>query len=198
MNEIKITPGNDSEWYAQNGDNTYWINHNLNQDSIVLDIGASIGNWTHRIFNQYNSYIYAFEPTENINNIINHDKIKKIKSAAYNKDGTELFGINNHEPSALKNDNQIKVNVTDINKFILSFNVIDLIKINIEGGEYDLLQYILNDHEISKRIKSFLIQFHLIENIDVKSKYDNIINLLINNHFKLDWRFDFVWEKWSK
>ena len=198
MNEIKIKPGNDTEWYQKNGDNTYWINHDLNENSIVIDIGASVGNWTHKIFNKYNSYIYVFEPTDNIDDIINNNKIKKIKSAAYSKNGTELFGINYNEPSILKNDNQIEVNVIDINNFILSLDYIDLIKINIEGGEYHLLEYILSNKDVLKKIKSFLIQFHLIENINVEIKYDNIVNLLINNNFKLNWRFDFVWEKWIR
>jgi hypothetical protein len=37
------------KWFEDNGDNTHRINYNLNQDSIVCDLGGYIGEWSDKI-----------------------------------------------------------------------------------------------------------------------------------------------------
>ena len=50
------------KWFEDNGDNTHRINYNLNQDSIVFDLGGYIGEWSDKIQRKYDSKIYIFEP----------------------------------------------------------------------------------------------------------------------------------------
>jgi len=73
-------------------------------------------------------------------------------------------------------------------------NKIDLMKINIEGGEYDLLFFLINENLISK-INNIQIQFHNFIPNAIK-KREEITNLLKNTH-KNDWSYYFVWENWS-
>ena len=73
-------------------------------------------------------------------------------------------------------------------------NNIDLMKINIEGGEYDLLPFLINENLISK-INNIQVQFHNFIPNAVK-KREEITNLLKNTH-KNDWSYYFVWENWS-
>jgi hypothetical protein len=50
------------KWFEDNGDNTHRINYNLNQDSIVFDLGGYIGEWSDKIQRKYDSKVYIFEP----------------------------------------------------------------------------------------------------------------------------------------
>jgi hypothetical protein len=71
---------------------------------------------------------------------------------------------------------------------------IDLLNINIEGAEYDLLNY-LTKTPIIYNIKNIQIQFHdFIENAEVKR---NIIHAKLNNTHKMTYNYDFVWENWK-
>ena len=64
----------------------------------------------------------------------------------------------------------------------LNINKIDLMKINIEGGEYDLL-FCLIEKDLISRINNLQIQFHsFVPN--AKNNREKIINLLKKTHKK--------------
>lgn len=128
----------------------------LNKNSIVLDLGANIGNHT-LYWNKITKVkkIYAFEPVDDtyeilernieLNNIVNNsisinhiglgDKIGKASVAGkydlYNIGGTNI-----------KMDDNGDFNVTTLDKFMeenFKEDKIDLIKIDVEGFEYQVL-----------------------------------------------------------
>ena len=66
-----------------------------------------------------------------------------------------------------------KINTIDINEILDKYSQIDLLKINIEGGEYDILERMYKTGTINK-VQNLQIQFHnFVE--DAQSKYDNIV-----------------------
>ena len=70
---------------------------------------------------------------------------------------------------------------------------IDLIKINIEGGEYDLLENLIGEGIINK-IVNIQVQFHdFVPNAYVRMK--NIQEELSKTH-ELTYQYEFVWENW--
>lgn len=71
-----------------------------------------------------------------------------------------------------------------------------LCKINIEGGEYYLLDYIIETGLI-KNIKYLQVQFHLIEGQDCENMYEGLKQRLLLTH-KIDWQYPFCWESWSR
>ena len=73
-------------------------------------------------------------------------------------------------------------------------NRIDLIKINIEGSEFELLQHIIDENLLFK-INNIQVQFHHFVPDAIK-KRENIISSLKKTH-KNDWSYYFVWENWS-
>ena len=76
----------------------------------------------------------------------------------------------------------------------LDLEQIDLIKINIEGGEYELLPAILKSGFID-RIKYIQVQFHnFITGAD--NKREQIRHELEKTHSEM-WNYDFVWESWE-
>jgi hypothetical protein len=48
---MKIRPSDSSEWYKVKGDDTFRLNYPLNKDSIVIDLGGALGDWSMPIYN---------------------------------------------------------------------------------------------------------------------------------------------------
>jgi FkbM family methyltransferase len=178
-------------------------NYNLNRNSIVFDVGFYKGEFTGRIFRSYNCNIYAFEPVEKfyMKGLANfpNKKIHLFNYGLGNKDEIKLMSIQEDSSSLFKFENIIDVQIKsflnvlycELDKHI---NFIDLIKINIEGAEYDLLDYML-DFEIVNICKNIQIQFHtFVEN--AKERRDIIRERLIVTH-KETYNFPYVWENWT-
>ncbi len=49
-------------WFKVNGDQTLRLDYDLNENSIVFDLGGYKGEFASEIFNKYGSKIYVFEP----------------------------------------------------------------------------------------------------------------------------------------
>lgn len=77
----------------------------------------------------------------------------------------------------------------------LKLDNIDLISMNIEGGEYPLMTDIL-ENNLTNKFKNIQIQFHEID------ETSEVKRLQIREHLKLTHRetfcFPFVWENWER
>ena len=84
--------------------------------------------------------------------------------------------------------------ITDFIK-INKINHVDLIKINIEGGEYEVLETLLNNNMISI-FKNIQVQFHdfIVEN--AKERMNAIQKKIALTH-ELTYQYEFVWENWK-
>ncbi len=71
---------------------------------------------------------------------------------------------------------------------------VDLMKINIEGGEYDLLEHLMSTNLV-KAIKNLQIQFHDFFP-DSRERMKKIQEALEHTH-KLTYQYEFVWENWE-
>ena len=71
---------------------------------------------------------------------------------------------------------------------------IDLLKINIEGGEFDIIPAIIESGDV-KNVSYLQIQFH---NFITHANEQRIIirNQLAITHLEI-WNYDFVWESWK-
>ena len=183
-------------WELIDGDNTLLINFDLDENSIVFDFGGYKGDWALKIFKKYNSFIKIYEPIKEfydsiINRFKNNDKITVINKALHWKESIIIFGVNKSD-SGLFCDSKIKEIVTTVNVIDELNNIdIDLLKINIEGMEYLVLDHILRLGEINK-IKNILIQFHpVLLNEEIKE----IQEKLFKTH-KLIFSFPYIWEYW--
>ena len=72
---------------------------------------------------------------------------------------------------------------------------VDLMKINIEGGEYELLEQLIETDMMSK-IKDLQIQFHNIAS-DPEKRMQAIQEALKNSRY-LTYQYKFVWENWTR
>ena len=88
----------------------------------------------------------------------------------------------------------MKKDITEVIKD-LDIEKIDLLKLNIEGSEYDLLEKLIKSGLIST-IDKLQIQFH--ENInDADLRRDRIRSDLNTTHKEI-WSYYMVWERWDK
>ena len=69
-----------------------------------------------------------------------------------------------------------------------------MIKVNIEGGEYDLLEFLIDSNYI-EIIDNIQVQFHDFIP-DAEERMKNIHKKLEKTHF-LTWQYPFVWENWQ-
>ena len=85
------------------------------------------------------------------------------------------------------------IQIMDIEEVIrsLDINHVDLMKINIEGAEYELLNRIIEKDIVSK-ISNIQIQFHLFVDNAI-SEREKIQEKLQKTH-KLTYNYDFIWE----
>jgi len=71
---------------------------------------------------------------------------------------------------------------------------VSLMKINIEGSEYDLLERLINK-SYHKKIDNILVQFHNIS-VDSEKRLLQIRDELSKTH-KSTFCYNFVWENWE-
>lgn len=188
--------------YKNHGGNNLRYQYDLNENSVVFDLGGYQGEWTSEIFARFQPYIYIFEPAaeyvQALKNKYRHNqKIKVFPYGLSNSTKDETIFLDNNSSSLfVKNDKpqNIKLIASDI--FIRENNIkkIDLMKINIEGGEYDLLENLINKGDI-KKIVDIQIQFHdFVPN--ARERMQKIQNSLKKTHH-LTYQFEFVWENWE-
>lgn len=190
-------------WFADNGDKTLRLNYNLNEKSIVFDLGGYEGQWASDIYSKYRSTIYVFEPMhEYAKNIKERFKknpdIKTFTFGLSNEDKKISLTIDGDASSVIKeSDNAVQAELKKAVTFIDSLGVrkIDLMKINIEGGEYDLLDHLIETGWI-KNIDNIQVQFHDFFD-EAEARMIKIQAQLKKTH-KITYQYPFVWENWKR
>ena len=193
-----------TRWYKDKGDDNLRLNYDLNKNSIIFDIGGYLGDFTEKISKKFDSKIYLFEPNlefyeKCLNKFRNNKNIICFDFGLGNINGEFSLSDNKEASSTVRipeSNKTKKIKIKKISDVIegLNINKIDLMKINIECGEYDLL-FCLIEKDLISRINNLQIQFHsFVPN--AKNNREKIINLLKKTH-KNDWSYYFVWENWS-
>jgi FkbM family methyltransferase len=192
---MKIKPSDDTQWRLENGDNTYRINYDLNNESIVVDLGARHGNWSDLIKRKYSSKIYCFEVVSEFCNQLRNKGYDTFCVAVSDKNQKIKLGVFESEASIFYNESNFEVDAISASEIFNLINQqnIDLIKINVEGAEYKILNELIDSGNINK-IKNLQVQFHLFDETE-NNEYENLSKKLSETH-ELSWRFPFVWENW--
>ena len=189
-------------WFSNNGDKTHRLNYDLNEDSIVFDLGGYEGEWAGNIFCMYGASIYIFEPHEpyfkNIKNKFLHNKKIQIFQIGLSKtiQTRKLAIADNSSSIFMDSENSVDIKLVSANIFFNEYQIriIDLMKINIEGGEYDLLEHLIETGDVEK-IKNIQVQFHDFVP-DAENRMKSIQADLCRTH-ELTYQYEFVWENWK-
>ncbi len=191
-------------WKNDSGDKTLRLNYPLDENSIVVDAGGYLGDFASDISCKYNSYIYVFEPVEEFykktkSRFSNNPKVQVIHAGLSDQTAKSSISVDATSSSiyAAGSGNFEQIQLVSISEFIDEYNLteIDLMKINIEGGEYPLLSSLIESNQLDI-VKYYQIQFHnFVPNAEEER---NKIRRKLKAKFKLLWDYPFVWESWGK
>jgi len=181
---------------------------NLDSDSLVFDVGGYNGDWANSIYKKYSPYIHIFEPLPSVSETLKkkffeNEKILIHYYGLADKNTNALFNAAEMGSSVysipmlgmLKKIKKISVELRDIFEVMQTFEVkdVDLIKINIEGGEYSLLMRMI-EAGIIKHFNVIRVQFH--EWIPGAHKMRRQIRANLAETHEIEWEYPFVWESW--
>ena len=121
------------------------------EDSVIIDVGAYIGNHTVFFAEHCNSKVFSIEPNVLAFNLLKENiKLNKLENRTtllnmgmgkeLGKGSIENFSLNNMGMSQLKNNPEGEIVVDTIDHLFVNLQKIDIIKIDVEGMELDVLQ----------------------------------------------------------
>jgi len=180
--------------------------YDLNPSSVVFDVGGYEGTWSERIHALYRPQIHIFEPVaeqfdrlvkrfEDIPEITVHATglaaTTRTAVMSQNAESSSVFeatfGGSASEPVLLEAATPLLRR--------LGISRIDLMKINIEGGEYELLDHLIASGAV-RQIKDLQIQFHDFVP-DAKKRMRAIRKQLSLTH-RPTYVYTFNWENWRR
>ena len=190
-------------WLSDGGDEKFRYDYNIGSDSLVIDLGGYKGQWASDIYARFNCRILIFEPVKKFyGQIVTRFKMnqkvevfclalganRREETLSLCEDGSSVF---------TKSGPQETIQFEDVAHFFKQKDIeqVDLLKINIEGGEYELLPRLFATGLIN-RIKHLQIQFHDI-GPDSKEHLKNICAQLAKTH-RPRYQYKFVWEAWDR
>ena len=195
------------KWFKDKGDQTLRLDYpELTSDSIVFDLGGYLGDFSAAIIERYNCKIYIFEPhpeyfSKCIKRFSSYKNVKVLNYGLADKDGEFLLS-NQSDGSSFINPNHakkdgIKCVVRDVFGVLKELNItsVDLMKINIEGGEFPLMEHIISCGK-QAIVRQYQIQFHNFVEKAVDRRIQ-ISRALSETHVRT-WCYTFVWENWRK
>ena len=187
-------------WFEDDGDLTHRLSYDLTDNSNIIDVGGYRGEWAAAMFANHMCNIEVFEPVSEYWQFIHNRFLKNTKIIAH-KSGlshkTETIDIvkKSQESSMFieAGDDVLEaIYMLDINDHLANCGIVDLIKINIEGSEYDIFENISDDS--LNKLKNIQIQFHsFVDNCITRR--DAIRERLAITH-DCTYCYDFVWENW--
>ena len=193
-------------------ENSRYVCDYLTSDSTVIDFGGYKGEFAFKIQEKYKCNIYVYEPMNEYCDDMEKYKNPKVhinRFSVGSHTGTEEIAIggegttfekygrrenNSHkgEPNkSIIEAPSITIDVVDILSVMENYDAIDLMKINIEGAEFDILPKLISSGEINK-VENLQVQFHSF----VEGAYDNY--KLIKEQLSKDYDIvlDSLW-KWT-
>lgn len=188
-------------WVNANGDQTHRLDYPLSSDSVVVDAGGYHGGWTEIIRDKFKPSIHVLEPLNSYYSKIKERFKSDEKITVYNyglssEEGEFLLNLDNDSSSIYKPGSGVEpVKMKTFELFLEESGIdqIDLMKINIEGAEYELLEDIIGKG-LHKRIKNIQVQFHVFIS-DCNERRRKIRESLSETH-ECTYNYDFIWENW--
>lgn len=194
---------NVKKWFADHGDETLRLDYPLDETSVVFDVGGYLGDYADAVHKKYGCRVYLFEPVpafynECVKRFNNSPSITCLNYGLSSASGWFEMSLNNNGSSFKINEvggTSQQAQVRSIIEVVAELGVeeINLIKINIEGGEFDLLSTMI-DSGLIKHIKYIQVQFHnfVAGAVDARLR---IRGSLEKTHREM-WNYEFVWESW--
>jgi len=193
------------EWRRIDGDRRLRLEYDLDAESVVFDVGGFAGQWASDIVAMYGCRVEVFEPVPDYAADIEHrfarnPLVTVHASGLASESGTvtlELSGDASSHARAGSGDATLTVALESVEEAMdaMPDGRVDLMKINIEGAEYDLVDHLISSGLIA-RIRELQVQFHLFVP-DARPRLDALRRGLTATH-EPTYQYDFLWENWRR
>jgi FkbM family methyltransferase len=190
-------------WHADGVEQTARFDYELGPDAIALDVGGYRGGWAAEAFARFACRVHVFEPVGAFADGIERRFARNPMIAVHRfglggadraaamtvaGDASSLFGA---APET------VPVRIADVATWLTNSCIerVSLMKMNIEGGEYELLERLI-DTGLVAAIDHLQIQFHDIAP-DSVLRMAAVKRALTRTHTQ-QFEYRFVWENWSR
>ena len=191
-----------SKWFLFNRDKLIF-DIKLKQEGLVLDIGSYLGEYTKRVLGKNPKMTFwLYEPIPSyfnacVNKFINRENVV-VYQTAVSADGRDfqmqIDGLRSRQGSNTSSEG-VPVDSVSIQEIFDSVSEIELLKMNIEGMEYECLEQLVRTNTLIKA-KFLLIQFHNCEKDSQERR--NALRMAIARDFNNIYTFEWIWELWIR
>jgi FkbM family methyltransferase len=184
------------------GHRTRQFEYLLDENSFVVDLGGYEGQWTSDIVARYGCHVHVFEPVPQFARAIAARFRKNSLVTVHDfglgaEAGTLGLTLADDGTSALRGTGvPVDGRVERADDWFAKEAItrVDLMKINIEGAEYELLEHLI-ETGLVLRIGHIQVQFHDFVS-DAPARMKAIQEKLKKTH-EPEWQYEFVWESWK-
>jgi FkbM family methyltransferase len=176
----------------------------LTPESLVLDVGGYVGDFAEDISARYGSRVEVFEPIPSFaerirSRLRGSSKVKVHDFGLAATTRTERISLASESSSIVRSAGaaeQQTIHLRSAREVLERLEgPIALLKINIEGAEYELLEQLLADGFL-RRIEHLQIQFHNFVP-DAVARRRSLRARFRETHVE-QWNFPFIWESWKR
>lgn len=192
-------------WVRDRGDLTRRLDYPLNADSVVWDAGGFEGQWTSDIVGRFDCRVHVFEPAPPAIALLRrrfaaNPRITVHPFALGAADGELKLSLAGDSSSLVVAAGAGAMAIVAVREAVavwreLGMSRVALLKINIEGGEYELLDHLIQSGLIAA-IDDLQVQFHDFVP-EAHSRRRRLETALGRTHART-WCYDFVWENWRR
>lgn len=190
-------------WRREQGDAQLRLDYPLDRDSVVLDVGGYHGDFAQQIHDRFGCRVFVFEPVPQFFELCaqRFASCPRVRCFNYGLSASAgRFAITEEADgsSLAKRSAKVPRQWVEVRRYAdvvqaLGLDRIDLLKLNIEGGEYDVLTHLL-DTGLIRRVRYLQVQFHDFVD-EAARRRDQIRERLRQTHDEM-WNYPFVWESW--
>ncbi len=193
------------QWKQDRGDATLRQDYSLDENSVVLDVGGYQGDFSQAMIDRFGCRVFVFEPmpvfSEQCRQRFAGDPRVSVLDYGLGARDEQLFLSTSDDASSFFRNHDAYGSVAASIHDVLSvwqkldLEHVDLIKINIEGGEYPLLRRLI-ETQLIHQVSNIQVQFHdFVEDAVVQR---NELRRRLETSHDETWCYEFVWENWSR
>ena len=175
----------------------------LEGTALIVDAGGYRGDWAAEMVARYACRVEVFEPVRSFVEVLEErfsaNPLITIHPYGLGAcDETIEFHVAHETSSAVIVPFEATVErgeLRDIAAWMADAPPVDLMKVNIEGGEYGLLERVLEEG-LMERIRFLQVQFH--DGMPDAERRMRCIQRQLERTHTLAWRYEWVWEGWER
>ncbi|MDG1893470.1 MAG: FkbM family methyltransferase [Fuerstiella sp.] len=193
------------QWKRDRGDATLRQDYSLDETSVVLDVGGYQGDFAQAMLDRFGCRVFVFEPMPGFaeqcrQRFADEPRVSVLDYGLGARDERLSLSESDDASSFCRDSGtvgSVSAQIRDVGSVWeeLGIEQVDLMKVNIEGGEYPLLGRLIESRLI-QQVQNLQVQFHDFV-ADANRQRNELRQQLAPSHTET-WCYEFVWENWSR